>query len=181
MRLIIDAFDFAKEKHAGQFRKGTGDDYFTHPVSVSYIVARYKVSKHLEELIAAAYLHDTLEDTDTTFAELADRFGPMVASIVFELTNDEMEIKLVGKKEYQKKKMVGMSSYALILKLADRLHNISDNPTVKMIDDTLEIMKYLLTARKLTKTHAMMVNDIISECYTAKAASVKTVIADYSV
>ena len=77
--------------------------------------------------------------------------------------------------------MVGMSSYALILKLADRLHNISDNPTVKMIDDTLEIMKYLLTARKLTKTHAMMVNDIISECYTAKAASVKTVIADYSV
>lgn len=168
MRLIIDAFDFAKEKHEGQFRKVSGDAYLTHPVSVSYIVARYKVSKHLEELLAAAYLHDTLEDTDTTFAELADRFGPMVASIVFELTNDEKMIKLVGKKEYQKKKMAGMSSYALVLKLADRMHNISDHPTAKMIDDTLEIMLYLRTARKLTKTHELMVSDIISECHKIK-------------
>ena len=169
MRLIIDAFDFAKEKHAGQVRKGSGDAYLTHPVSVSYIVARYKISKHLEELLAAAYLHDTLEDTATTFAELAARFGPMVASIVYELTNDEMEIKLIGKKAYQKKKMVGMSSYALILKLADRMHNISDQPTMKMVDDTLEIMQHLLTARKLTKTHTLMVNDIIAECYAIKA------------
>lgn len=168
MRLIIDAFDFAKEKHLGQFRKGSGDAYLTHPVSVSYIVARYKISKHLEELLAAAYLHDVLEDTDATFAELAARFGPLVASIVFELTNDEVEIKLIGKKAYQMKKMVGMSSYALILKLADRMHNISDQPTQKMVEDTLEIMQHLLTARKLSKTHMQMVNDIIAECYAIK-------------
>ena len=168
MRLIIDAFDFAKEKHAGQFRKGSGDIYLVHPVSVSYIVARYKISKHIEELLAAAYLHDLLEDTDTTFGELVVRFGPLVARIVFELTNDDAEIELIGKKEYQKKKMAGMSSYSLILKLADRMHNISDQPTMKMVEDTLEIMQHLLTARKLTKTQMQMVNDIIAACYGIK-------------
>lgn len=168
MSLILDAHDFAKEKHRGQLRKGSGEEYFTHPMSVSYIVARYKKSKHLEELIAAAFLHDVLEDTDATFEELAVRFGPMVASLVFEMTNDAEEISRVGKLAYQKKKMVAMSSYALVLKLADRYHNISDQPSMQMVEDTLEIMQHLLKARKLTKTHKVMVSDIIALCVKNK-------------
>ena len=168
MSLILDAHNFAKEKHHGQLRKGTGEEYFTHPMSVSYVVARYKKSKHLEELIAAAYLHDVLEDTNATFAELAAKFGPMVASLVFELTNDPVEIAAIGKKAYHMKKMVAMSSYALVLKLADRYHNISDNPTQTMVNDTLEIMQHLLKARKLSKTHKVMVADIIALCLARK-------------
>ena len=168
MSLILDAHDFAKEKHCGQLRKGSGEEYFTHPMSVSYLVARYKKSKHLEELIAAAYLHDVLEDTDATFAQLAVRFGPMVASLVFEMTNNAAEIAEVGKLVYQKRKMVAMSSYALVLKLADRYHNISDQPSMQMVEDTLEIMQHLLKARKLTKTHKVMVADIVELCIKLK-------------
>jgi hypothetical protein len=61
-----------------------------------------------------------------------------------------------------------MSSYALYIKLADRLHNISDNPSKKMVDETLELMEYLKRNRKLTKGQRAMVQEIIRLC---KAAS----------
>src|ERR1035437_10345704 len=138
MTQILKALDFAKTKHAGQKRKGSGAEYVTHPVAVSYIVASYKRSVHLDDLLIASLLHDCLEDTDTTFEEIAINFTPLVASLVLELTNDPEAIKKVGKLAYQKKKVVGMSSYGFVIKLADRLHNISDHPTTQMIIDTLD-------------------------------------------
>jgi (p)ppGpp synthase/HD superfamily hydrolase len=73
---------------------------------VSYLVASYKKSKHLEELIVASMLHDTIEDTDATFIEIATTFTPLVASLVLELSNDSEQIKTMGKLEYQKKKLL---------------------------------------------------------------------------
>ncbi|HET8685679.1 MAG TPA: HD domain-containing protein [Methanosarcina sp.] len=164
MKLILDAIQYGNEKHAGQIRKGSGDAYITHPIAVSYIIAAYKRSKKLPELLAAAILHDTLEDTDATFIELATRFTPLVASLVLELTNDEEQIAKVGKLEYQKKKLVSMSSYALIVKLADRMHNVSDQPSEKMIVETLDLMRHLTENRKLTQTHLEMVKEIVCIC-----------------
>ena len=166
MTLILKALNFAKRKHAGQVRKGSGAAYVTHPVAVSYLVAAYKRSKHLDEMLVAAILHDCLEDTKTTFVELVKEFTPLVASLVLELSNDPAEIKKVGKLEYQKKKLVGMSSYGLVIKLADRLHNISDQPTMKMILDTMDLMAYLMKNRKLSKTHKALVADILKICST---------------
>lgn len=162
--MVMDAFLFAHEKHGGQTRKGSGLPYITHPLAVSYLVAKFKKSKHLPELLAAAILHDLLEDTDVTFAELAERFTPLVASLVLELSSDKAEIKRVGKVEYLKKKMVGMSSYGLVIKLADRLHNISDNPTEKTVSDTLEILQYITANRKLTNPQKGLVHDIELRC-----------------
>ncbi len=160
MTMVSKAIRFAKDKHEGQFRKASGEEYYTHPLAVSYIVAAKKKSKKLEELIVASILHDTLEDTETTFEELALEFTPLVASLVLELTNDPEQIKLVGKLEYQKKKMVGMSSYGLLIKLADRLHNLSDHPTEKMVKDTIELIAYLQQNRILTKSHFRLIEDI---------------------
>ena len=158
--LVLKAIEFASAKHAGQIRKGDKSPYVTHPLAVSYLVAAYKKSKHLDEILAACWLHDTLEDTNTTFIELAEVFTPLVATLVYELTSDEDEIDRVGKKEYLKSKMVGISSYALVIKLADRLHNVSDSPTAKTIEDTADILKYLKAWRKLSKTHKEIIKEI---------------------
>jgi (p)ppGpp synthase/HD superfamily hydrolase len=162
--MIFDAIIFANEKHEGQTRKGNGLPYITHPLAVSYLVAKFKKSKHLIELVVASILHDTIEDTNTTFAELAKRFTPLVASLVFELTSDKLEIARIGKLEYLKKKMVGMSSYALLLKLLDRLHNISSGPTEKTVHDTVEILQHIAKKRKLTKPQKQVAHEITLLC-----------------
>lgn len=164
MNLVLKALQFADRKHEGQVRRGSGDKYITHPVAVSYLVASYKKSKHLNELLAASLLHDTLEDTDTTFVELAVEFTPLVAGLVQELTNDESQIKSLGKLEYHKRKLCGISSYGLIIKLADRIHNVSDMPTAKMVCDTIQLMLHLIDNRKVSKTHREMINEIIRLC-----------------
>ena len=62
-------------------------------------------------------MHDTLEDTPCSYIEIETEFGPLVASVVMELTSDEEAIKKIGKNEYLKEKMLNMSKYALTLKL----------------------------------------------------------------
>lgn len=166
MSLIAKAINFAFKKHEGQKRRGTGLEYVSHPVIVSHLVAKYKSgSKRLEELQIAGLLHDTIEDTDCTYAEIEREFGPLVASLVMELTSDQETIDKVGKNEYLKKKMVKMSKYAFILKLIDRYANITDGPTKKYCKDTLEMMDYLLLEREdITDRQIRIINDIKLEC-----------------
>lgn len=167
MLMVLKAIKFADKCHRGQKRKGNGLPYVTHPVAVSYLLAKYKVSKHLEELIVAAILHDVMEDCGVSFLTLARMFSPLVASLVQELTNDQKEIDRIGKLAYQTNKMVGMSSWGLVIKLVDRLHNISDKPTGKMVGDTLTLMARLRDRRKLSKTQLRIVADIEAACVSA--------------
>lgn len=164
MSLLLDAIRFSDEKHAGQVRKGSGEPYFSHPLAVSYLVAAHKRSKHLDEILAAAILHDILEDTDATFEEIARRFGPLVASIVHELTSDREAIAKLGKKEYLKRKLLGISSYALTIKLADRLHNISDRPARQAVLDTIEIVGHLMANRRLSAPQTALSEAILEAC-----------------
>lgn len=151
--LIHKALRYAELKHRGQKRKVSGADYITHPIMVSYLAANYKRSKALETIICAAILHDTIEDTNASYNDILRRFGMPVASIVFELTSDPVALKAVGKLEYLKSHMTGMSSYALFLKLCDRLANLLDNPSAKQLAETREILRHLRKHRKLTKSH----------------------------
>lgn len=164
MMKIYEAMRFAAKHHKGQTRKGTGLPYVTHPIAVSYLLVRYKASKNLEDLIVAMILHDVLEDTSVTFLQLARKFGPLVASLVSELTNDPKQIALMGKLDYQTKKVLGISSWGLVCKLVDRLHNVMDHPSKKMVTDTVELMARLKKGRKLTKTQKRIVADIEVEC-----------------
>lgn len=169
MEMVLRAVQFAAKRHKGQFRMKSGAPYASHPVAVSYLVAAFKHSKKLEEILAATVLHDVLEDTPTRFEELSRKFTPLVASLVLELSNDDEQIKEVGKLEYQTKKMLGMSSYGLVIKLADRYHNISDSPSENMVQDTLVLMQRLRSGRILSKTHLALVTAIEAECAKALA------------
>lgn len=162
--ILLKGLLFAINKHNGQFRRYTNLPYILHPIAVSQIIQKYKKSKHLSDLMVVGLLHDTLEDTDTNFSEISENFSPFIASLVLELTSNKSDIDKIGKLEYIKSKMKGMSSYALTIKLADRLQNISEQPTKKMILDTMETMTYLRDVRKLTKPQILLTTKIYDLC-----------------
>ena len=160
------ALAYATKAHAGQ-KRATGDDYISHPIQVAKSVEAYKKSHNLDALISAAYLHDTLEDTDTTHEDLEKMFGGLVASLVKELTSDKEKIKDVGKTDYLKQKMATMSSYALVIKLADRLDNVQDIATAKTPEwrakykkETENVLDYIEKNRVLSGTHKKIISSI---------------------
>jgi (p)ppGpp synthase/HD superfamily hydrolase len=159
-QLILKALKYASSKHRGQKRKVSGADYITHPILVSYLAANLKRTKALETLVCAAILHDVVEDTKATYKEIVRLFGMSIAALVFELTSDPVAIKRFGKLEYLKIKMKGMSSYALFLKLCDRLGNLMDNPSATMISDTKILIVFVARQRKLTKSHRNVIAEI---------------------
>jgi len=158
--LILKALKYATRKHRGQKRKASGAEYITHPILVSYLAANFKRSKALEVLVCAAILHDVVEDTGATYEEILRLFGIFVATLVFELTSDPVALKKLGKLEYLKIKMTGISSYALFLKLCDRLGNLMDNPSASMLMDTPLILAHLKKQRRLTKSHQAVITEI---------------------
>jgi (p)ppGpp synthase/HD superfamily hydrolase len=168
--LVVRALRYAEEKHKGQKRRESGHDYITHPVLVSYLLASYKSSKNIEKLIAAAILHDTVEDTSATVEEVTELFGEMVGGLVDELTSRKEDIQKVGDKhEYLKQKMLSMTSYALTIKLVDRLSNIMDCPTEKYVKKTLELMRFLENEREINRTQKRIIADITVECLSKKS------------
>jgi hypothetical protein len=177
-----EALQFATKAHDGQTRAG-GEPYITHPMRVADSIKQYKKSHNLDALINAALLHDTIEDTDTTHEVLQDLFGGLTASLVKELTSDPEQIKKMGKKEYLAHKMAGMSSYALVIKLADRLDNVRDITTAKTPEwrakyknETEHILNYIEKTRALSKTHRIFIDLIrnkLSEIDNPKSVEVK--------
>jgi len=158
-----DALQFATQAHAGQTRAG-GDPYITHPMRVAATIKQYKRSHNLDALISAALLHDTVEDTGTTHETLHDLFGGLVASLVKELTSDPDRVKKMGKANYLANKMATMSSWGLVIKLADRLDNVKDITTArtpewraKYKSETEHILSYIEKNRVLSGTHQKLI------------------------
>jgi GTP diphosphokinase / guanosine-3',5'-bis(diphosphate) 3'-diphosphatase len=123
VRLIERAYDVAAQQHAGQVRK-SGDPYITHPLAVATILAELGMN---HETICAALLHDTIEDTDYTLAELRRDFGDDVATLVDGVTKlDKVKYGEAAQAETVRKMVVAMSRdiRVLVIKLADRLHNM---------------------------------------------------------
>lgn len=181
-----EALEYAKEKHNGQYRCD-GTDYIVHPMRVANYVSELKESKNIETLLASAYLHDTLEDTDATYYDLVGKFGSQVASIVLELTNDEDLKKELGKTKYLEIKMKNMSSWALVIKLCDRLDNVSDLKDRddyfrnKYAKETIEILDYLLNNRDLSSTHLCIIKRIVEYLNMCKVDSCEVVETIHSV
>jgi GTP pyrophosphokinase len=123
--LLLRAYDFAREKHAGQKRR-TGEDYIEHPVAVAGILAELGMD---DTTIAAGLLHDVPEDCGVTFQEMLTRFGPEVAQLVdgvtklkhIDFTNEQQK-----QAENLRKLFLAMAGdvRVIIIKLADRMHNI---------------------------------------------------------
>ena len=162
---ITQVLEFATERHKGQTRSD-GSPYISHPIRVSDIVAKYKPSSNANILKAGALLHDVLEDTYTSYRELKDKFGLVVASLVMEVTSSDFVSKMVGKQVYLSHKMQYMSSYALVIKLADRLDNLCDMSNMpierikKTFFDTIYMLNYIETKRVLTTAQSDLVQAI---------------------
>lgn len=158
---------FATKAHTGQSRAG-GLPYIVHPAAVAKSVELYKGnSKNIKALKDAAWLHDTVEDTDTKLSDIENEFGTLVASLVAELTSNKEEIDKHGKKDYLANKMGSMSSYGLVIKLADRLDNVKDIANAKTPEwrkkykeETEYILKHIESIRQLSATHKKIIVDI---------------------
>ena len=130
---LKDAYSLAKKAHEGQFRK-SGEQYITHPLSVAKYLAEIGMD---EETIISAILHDVIEDTDTELSTIKKKFGKQVALIVDGVTKLD-KINFSTNEEAQaesiRKMVIAMSKdvRVLILKLADRLHNIQ---TIEALPD----------------------------------------------
>jgi guanosine-3',5'-bis(diphosphate) 3'-pyrophosphohydrolase len=123
VRLIERAYDKAAQLHGGQSRR-SGDPFITHPLAVATILAELGMN---HETICAALLHDTIEDTSYTLAELRREFGDDIASLVDGVTKlDKVKYGDAAQAETVRKMVVAMSRdiRVLVIKLADRLHNM---------------------------------------------------------
>jgi guanosine-3',5'-bis(diphosphate) 3'-pyrophosphohydrolase len=124
LQKILDAASFAAAKHTGQTRKDGVQPYVNHPLEVASLVADVGQVDDTD-IIAAAILHDVIEDCDVTFDELAERFGNSVAQYVRELTDDK-SLPKAERKSLQIQYAPHLSHGAKTVKLADKISNIRD-------------------------------------------------------
>lgn len=125
--LINKAKQFSKKAHEGQIRKGDGSPYFTHPETV------YKIAKDVTNdinILAACYLHDTIEDTPTTYEELVKAFNKEIADIVLAVSEDK-EDKDWHSRKSKYLKSVFSNEKAVIVAWADKMHNTTSLLDVK--------------------------------------------------
>jgi (p)ppGpp synthase/HD superfamily hydrolase len=120
--VITRAADFAARKHTKQKRKGEeAEPYLNHLIEVATLVAESTDGR--PDVVIAALLHDPVEDQDVTSAEIVDLFGPTVASLVAELTDDKSLPKQV-RKDQQIAGTSHKSDGASVIKLADKTSNL---------------------------------------------------------
>ena len=123
--LLRRAYEVAAEAHAGQVRK-TGDPYITHPLAVAHMLAGYGLD---EQTLAAALLHDTVEDTNLTLSDLSMQFGDEIGRLIDGVTKLD-RVRYSNREQAQaatiRKMVVAMAQdvRVLIIKLFDRLHNL---------------------------------------------------------
>ncbi|MEO6988307.1 MAG: bifunctional (p)ppGpp synthetase/guanosine-3',5'-bis(diphosphate) 3'-pyrophosphohydrolase [Aquihabitans sp.] len=144
--LISKAYELASKAHAGQTRR-SGEPYVHHPLSVARIVADLGLD---DITIAAALLHDSVEDTGVTLDQLRDQFGEEVARIVDGVTKLErvqFDSKAAQQAASMRKMLVAMAKdlRVLIIKLADRLHNMrtlgamASDKQIRIARETLDV------------------------------------------
>jgi len=142
--LIRNAYGYGKAMHEGQVRS-SGEPYFSHPVEVAAILTEQQLD---DATIVTALLHDTIEDTKSTYSEVSKRFGDEVAQLVdgvTKLTNLELHSTETKQAENFRKLLMAMSKdlRVLLVKLADRLHN-------------MRTIKHLPLAKQQQKAHETM-------------------------
>jgi len=144
--LLNRAYVYAMRAHGNQ-KRASGEAYFNHPLEVAAILTEMKLDS---ATIAAALLHDTVEDTEATHQEIEEKFGPTIASLVDGLTKIaklDLVTKEAAQAENLRKLLLAMSRdvRVLLVKLADRLHNmrtlehVKPEKRVRIAQETMDI------------------------------------------
>ena len=139
--LVSEAAELAARRHAGQRRKGRGNEpYVNHLAEVASLLSAATEGTDAE-LVAAGWLHDTLEDTKTTHEELAEFFGLRVAGLVQECT-DDMNLPKSERRWLQIVDCPHKSDSAKLIKIADKISNVGarihSDPTTEERDDLVD-------------------------------------------
>lgn len=122
--VLLKAVAFAAEKHRDQRRKDAeASPYINHPIALANLLKQQDVGDVV--VLCAALLHDTIEDTETTVAELRREFGDAITDVVLEVT-DDTTLKKTERKRLQIEHAGSLSKRAKLVKLADKICNLSD-------------------------------------------------------
>ena len=125
LKQLLKALAFAAHKHKDQRRRDVeASPYINHPITLADILCN---EAHVtdSEVICAALLHDTVEDTDTTAAELEREFGAVIRDIVMDVTDDK-SLRKAERKQLQIEHAAHISDQAKLVKLADKICNLRD-------------------------------------------------------
>jgi len=123
--LLVDALAFAAYKHRLQRRKDPeASPYINHPIALAHVLSS-EAGMTNARLLAAAILHDTIEDTETTYEELRERFGKTIAGVVREVS-DDTTLPKAERKRLQIEHAEHLSRRARLVKLADKICNVRD-------------------------------------------------------
>ncbi|MBE9063726.1 HD domain-containing protein [cf. Phormidesmis sp. LEGE 11477] len=174
---FLKALDFAARKHRDQRRKDPEQTpYINHPIAVAHILW-IEAGVSDEAVLMAALLHDTVEDTETTFEEIEQQFGQSVKEIVAEVTDDKSLPKAV-RKQQQIDHAASLSDRAKLIKLADKtanLRNVAVSPpdgwSVTRIDDYVEWGKAVID--QIRGTHAKL-ESLFDQAYAQGKQATKT-------
>lgn len=158
------ALDFAARKHRDQRRKDAEESpYINHPIAVATVLA-VEGDVTDESILLAASLHDTVEDTETTFEELTAHFGKDVSDLVREVTDDKILDKKV-RKELQIEHAAKSSAQAKQIKIADKICNIRDITNSPPVGWSVQRRAdYLQLAQKVV-TGCRGVNTKLDQCF----------------
>jgi len=143
MNLIRMAAIFATNAHEGQKRKYTNEPYIVHPITVAIAISQLNMAS---EVIAAAVLHDVIEDTDATYEDISREFGREVADLVMEVT----DVSKSGdgnrkiRKEIDRQHLANASPEGQTIKLADLIDNTSS-----IVDGDPGFAKVYMAEKKL--------------------------------
>jgi len=160
--LIIQAAHFAADKHRDQRRKGIRNTpYINHPLEVADRLRRIGGVDD-PAVLAAAILHDTIEDTNTTRAELARIFGNDIAALVAELT-DEPGLTWQQRKRQEIDHAPHLSDRAKMIKIVDKTCNVSDTITNPPGEWTLSRRRDYLEFAELVADGCRRVNDALDD------------------
>ncbi|MBS1957175.1 MAG: bifunctional (p)ppGpp synthetase/guanosine-3',5'-bis(diphosphate) 3'-pyrophosphohydrolase [Cyanobacteria bacterium SZAS-4] len=171
LAMLFEALDFAASKHQFQRRKGsTETPYINHPIDV----ARRLVGAGEEDpqVLIAAILHDTVEDTETTFDQIATKFGAEVASLVKECTDDK-SLPKAERKRLQIENAPHKSRKAKCIKIADKISNVADMKFHAPPDWSLEQITDYLTWTEQVVRGLSGVNEILESEFAQAVAEAR--------
>src|SRR5258705_10876313 len=122
-QLASTALRFARRVHLGQHRKQTGEQFVQHPIAVANLLLE---SGYDGPMIAAAYLHDVVEKTDVVLDEIRERFGPEVAGLVDQLSEDPALDGYGERKRALRRRILESGGDSVVIYAADRVANMRD-------------------------------------------------------
>ncbi len=175
MQRLLDACLFAARAHSGQCRKGAArEPYVNHVIDVAARLAASPLAD--EDTVVAGLLHDTVEDTPTTEAELAARFGPRVAGMVMEVTDDKSLDRPI-RKALQVAHIGSRSIPARRIKIADQTSNLAALAESPPADwDRARAQEYLDWAVRVVAA-ARGVDPGLEAAFDAQASATAAVVA----